>query len=53
LRQLVLIAWPGAIFEISTSVEASASTSAGGLIWLISGSATATAPTPAKLTRQC
>src|SRR5512139_2414992 len=35
---------------MSTSVEASASTSAGGFIWLTSGSATATAPTPAKLT---
>ena len=35
---------------MSTSVEASASTSADGLIWVISGIVTATAPTPAKLT---
>ncbi len=37
LRQIALIAWPGWIAEMSTSIEASASTSADGVIWLISG----------------
>ena len=50
LRQLVLIAMPAAIFDTSTSIDAIASTSADGLIWVTSGSTTATAPTPAKLT---
>src|SRR3546814_5648302 len=50
LRQLVLIAWPGWIAEMSISVDDSASTSADGFIWLTSGSTTVAAPTPAKLT---
>ncbi len=37
LRQIVLIAWPGSIAEMSTSIWASASTSADGFIWLTSG----------------
>ena len=37
LRKIVLIAWPGWIAETSTSIEASASTSADGFIWLTSG----------------
>src|SRR5690349_3246585 len=42
--------WPGTIFEMSTSVVASASTSADGAIWTNNGAIAATAPTPAKLT---
>jgi hypothetical protein len=37
LRNMVLTAWPGSIAATSTSIEASASTSAEGFIWLISG----------------
>ena len=47
LRNTPLIAWPGLIAEISISVELSASTSADGAIWLISGTSVATTPTPA------
>ncbi|PAV67222.1 hypothetical protein WR25_13482 [Diploscapter pachys] len=48
LRNCALIAWPGWIFDRSTSVVDSASTSADGFIWLMSGSTIASAPTPAK-----
>src|SRR5215213_543728 len=50
LRQLTLIPCPGTTLEMSTSVVASASTSADGDIWTISGTRAATVPTPAKLT---
>src|SRR3546814_830888 len=49
-RQLALMAWPGWIAETSTSIEASASTSADGFIWLTSGITAVAAPTPAKET---
>jgi hypothetical protein len=50
LRQLTFTPCPGWIFEMSTSVEDSASTSADGAICTSSGASAATAPTPAKLT---
>jgi hypothetical protein len=48
--KIALMPWPGTICDRSTSVELSASTSADGAIWLISGTSVARAPTPAKLT---
>src|SRR4030095_107542 len=50
LRQLTLMPCPGTTFEMSTSVVASASTSAEGDIWTMRGVKAATVPTPAKLT---
>src|SRR3982751_6517867 len=50
LRQLTLTPCPGRILARSTSIEASARTSADGLIWTTSGTKAATVPIPAKLT---
>jgi hypothetical protein len=47
-RHITVIAWPGSMGAISTSVVASESVEASGFIWSSSGQSAAAAPTAAK-----